>query len=123
MSSSRWPPKSETEVVPGITVTTPTPEGQRLWDADVAAFLASKHSEPRVGGESVVGTPGWAYPLPGPGERLVLSYGSHWLFEVPDYGFRVVNLVVDGMALIWELPGYNRSDAKRMAHNLADGYL
>ena len=55
-----------------------------------------------------------------------MSYGSHWLYEVtdpPKYGYRVVSLVVNGMARVWELPGYNRADAELMAHNLVDGYL
>lgn len=125
--ASRWPARLEIQTSPAVTYTTgPTAEGRRAWDADVAAFRASEHREPRAAGPVLTGTEGMAEPLPATGERLVMGYGSHWLFEVtdpPDYGFRVVNLVVDGVALVWELPGYNRADAQNIAHNFADGYL
>ena len=49
-----------------------------------------------------------------PGERKVMGSSCQVLYAVddpPGYGFRIVGLLEDGVARIWELPGYNDGDA------------
>ncbi len=74
----------------------------------VSAFKASRHSEPREPElESHTATRGGQYRAL-PSERLVLNIdGSHLLFEVtdsPGWGYRLVNLVLDGQAPVWDMP-------------------
>jgi hypothetical protein len=95
------------------------------WKEQVAEFKASRHHEPRDPDERPY--PDSRLPLARPSERLVLGiYGSHNLFEVidpPGWGYRLVNLVVDGQALTWELPGYSQREAEKISTLLVDGYL
>jgi hypothetical protein len=97
------------------------------WNEQVAAFKASRHSEPREPDGEPYADTGWAKPRARPSERLVLGiYGSHFLFEVidpPGWGFRLVNLVVDGCALTWEMPGYGKREAEKISTLLVDDYL
>lgn len=97
------------------------------WPRRVAAFKASRHTEPRDAGRLVDAERGWAEPLVRPGEQIALGiYGSHWLIEVmdpPGWGFRLVNLVVDGQSLTWDLPGYSRREAEKMSVLLVDDYI
>ena len=39
------------------------------------------------------------------------------------WGFRLVGLVVDGQSLTWDLPGYDRRRAGKIATLLVDDYL
>ena len=96
------------------------------WNEQVSAFKASRHSEPREPDGEPRGDTGWSIPRALPSERLVLNiYGSHYLFEVtePGWGYRLVNLVVDGKALVWDMPGYALADAEKISTLLVDDYL
>jgi hypothetical protein len=103
-----------------------SPDKSRAWERQVAAFKESRHLERRDSdGEPT--SHEWSQPEARPSERLVLNiYGSHFLFEVtnpPAYGYRLVNLVVAGVALVWEMPGYSRGEAERISTLLVDEYL
>jgi hypothetical protein len=97
------------------------------WHRKVAAFKASRHTEAREARRLVNAEDGWSEPLPRPGERVALGiYGSHWLMEVldpPGWGFRLVSLVVNGQSLTWDLPGYDRREAEKIATLLIDDYI
>lgn len=63
-------------------------------------------------------------PGAGPGEQVARTYAYHRLFKVAKpRGYRVVGLVKDGTASVWELPGWNYDDAQLFAVNFEDGYL
>lgn len=123
---SRWPLPDVTRVDGGYRSTW-TDEGRRLWQRDVAAFLASRHSESREPEAGSVAGKAWAKPKLLAGEREVLGiYASHWLVELHDAsnpGYRLLSLVSSGRCLVWELPGYNQRDAERLAVAFVDGYL
>lgn len=81
---SRWPLPDVTRVDGGYRSTW-TDEGRRLWQRDVAAFLASRHSESREPEAGSAAGKAWAKPKLLAGEREVLGiYASHWLVELHD---------------------------------------
>jgi hypothetical protein len=123
---SRWP-RPDVIRIDGGYRSTWTDEGRRLWQRDVAAFLASCHSESREPEAGSAAGEAWAKPKLLVGEREVLGiYASHWLVEMhdrSDRGYRLLNLVSHGRCLVWELPGYNQRDAERLAVAFVDGYV
>jgi hypothetical protein len=106
----------EERIGPGHYRLTHTEESVGQWNADIDAFKASRRTAPRVADPTRSDAPtGMATPLAERDERLVLRYqgGSYALFKVdgPTPLFRLVGLVKDGVAQVWELSGFTESDA------------
>jgi hypothetical protein len=95
------------------------PVGSDRWTRDWAALKASRHSQARVGVPARADPPGWHTPAPLGSERRTMSWagGSYVLFETtePAPGYRLVGLVIDGVAQVWEMPGYNKLEAEMMS--------
>ena len=55
-----------------------------------------------------------AVPAARAGERKIMGFSDLVLFEVddpPGYGYRLVGVLMDGVARVWDLPGYTRDEA------------
>jgi hypothetical protein len=117
---SRWGPRDTRFFNPRSRVVVVSPVGRPVFEADVAAFLASRHGERR---RASMGT---FDPLPKRGEKLESRLeGWGWLYHVDGYGRRLVCgvPVKPGVYLAWDMPGYNRRDALDLATAFVDGYL